>query len=307
MGNIGKTMLDWDDLRYFSALAEHKSVRGAAPALGVNPSTVTRRLEQLESNLGVRFFIRTAQGLKITREGTLVAERVRALADDVRELEVELGGLDQRLAGRVRCAVPDALAADFVITELGAFAARYPDIEVELVPGYQELDLSRGEVDIAIRGTETPPQDMIGRPLGRVALAAYGSHGFLASQGTAGAPPWIEWAARGEVMDLYARLRAQHFPTARVILRCDQILMHHAAVRADMGLAILPCFLAEGDERLQRVDDMPVLEGPMLWLLTHPDLRTAARVQVLMEFLRESFLKHEKGMLGLDLMSAEQT
>ena len=296
-------MLPWHDLRYFSALAEHRSVRGAAPVLGVNPSTVTRRLEQLESALGIRLFRRTVQGLEMTDEGALVAARVQALAQDVRALETELGGLDQRLSGRVRCAVPDVLAIDVVMAELARHTQRYPDIEVELVPGYQDLDLARGEVDIAIRATERPPEDMVGRPLGRVAVAVYASRHVLETLGDAGYIPWIEWGASGEVMSLYEALRKRHFPDARVVLRCDQVLMHHAAVRADLGLAILPCFLAERDDALARVPEMAVQQGPMLWLLTHPDLRSAARVQVTMEFLREVFLQHEKELLGIELMA----
>lgn len=286
--------MDWDDYRFMESIAREASVRGAAQALGVNASTVTRRLEGLERRLGVLLFTRSQKGLQITDEGVEVVERLQQIGDQLRDIEVSLRGRDQRLEGRIRLAIPDVLAVHFLLDELSEFTSTYPGIDLELMPGYQNLDLARRETDIAIRATETPPESMVGRPLARVALAAYGSRRYVENIGVIGdgrGAAWVDWAAPGEVMKLYGQLRQLHFPAAHVHVRCDQVLMQHAALRANMGLGILPCLLGDADELLCRLPQMPVHEGPMMWLLTHPDLRNTRRIQVFMAFVRDLFAR----------------
>jgi DNA-binding transcriptional LysR family regulator len=293
--------VNWDDFRYFSAIARTGSVRGAAEQLGVNASTVTRRLDGLEQRLGVMLFTRSQQGLKITTEGAEVVQKVDAVGEQLRDIQTTLRGRDQRLEGRIRVAVPDVLAVNFLLADLAPFTERYPGIELELMPGYQNLDISAGETDIAIRATDSPPEDMVGRPLNKLALAAYGSKQFVADhqvlvelEGQA----WIDWATEGEVMTLYAGLREQYFPGVHVHIRCDQVFMQHACIRANMGLGILPCYVGDNDDALLRLPHMPAQAGPTIWLLTHPDLRGAKRVQVFMEFVREVFTRRENELIG---------
>ncbi len=285
-------MADWDDYRYFAAVARHGSVRGAAERLGVNASTVTRRLDALEARLGVMLFTRSQRGLQITPEGAQVTGRIDVVGDALDDIEAELKGRDQRLEGRIRLAVPDVLAVHFLLEELAPFLEAYPGIDLELVPGYQNLDLSRADADIAIRATAHPPEDMVGRPLGRVALAAYGSKRYVAQHQVlmelSGAA-WIDWAQGGEIMQLYAEMRERFFPDVRVQLCCDQVMMQHAALRAHMGLGILPCMLGDSDDTLLRLPHMPAQVGPDLWLLMHPDLRGVRRVQVFSAFVVEIF------------------
>jgi DNA-binding transcriptional LysR family regulator len=302
--------LDWDDFRYFSAVAHSGSVRGAATELGVNPSTVTRRLDALERHLGVLLFARTAHGLQITAEGSGVIGEVDAVADRLGAIESVLIGTDQRLAGCIRIAVPDVFAVRFLLADLAPFIAQYPEIDLQIIPAFQNLTLVPGQIDVAIYATDNPPQDMVGRPLNHIALAAYGSSVVLDGLGGVSATladtgelaaAWVDWAAKGEVMAMYADLRERYFPNVHVQLRCDQVLMQHACLRAHMGVGILPCYLGDADATLLRLEHMPVQQGPTLWLLTHPDLRRTRRVQLLMEYVREVFVRREnelKGVIG---------
>jgi len=290
----------WDDFRYFAALARTGSVRGAADTLGVNPSTVTRRLDALETSLGVLLFTRSPKGLQITPEGARVVERVDQVGLQLRDIESELKGLDQRLEGRIRVAVPDVLAVNFLLADLAPFSEQYPGIDLQILPGYQNLDLRTGQTDVAIRATESPPEDMVGRPLGRIALAAYGSRKYIAEHQVlvdAANASWIDWARQGEVMTLYREQQARYFPDVRVHVCCDQIFMQHACIRAHMGLGILPCLVGEQDETLMRLPHMPVHTGPTLWLLTHPDLRSARRILTFMEFIRDVFAQRRHELL----------
>lgn len=274
---------DWDDFRVFATVARAGSVRGAAERLGVNPSTVTRRLDALEARLGVMLVTRSQRGLQVTPEGARVIERIEAVSSAIEDIDAELKGRDQRLAGRIRLALPDALTSRFLLPELSPFLEEYPEIELELLLGHQHMDLSRAAVDVAIRATENPPENMIGRPLGRIALAAYGGKAYVARHQALADPAgsaWVDWASDGEVMRLYARLREEFFPGVRVQLRCDQIMMQYRAIASDMGLGLLPCVLGDGDEALLRLPQMPPQPGPGLWLLMHPDLRGVRRVQV---------------------------
>lgn len=301
--------MDWNDYHYFSTIAHAGSVRGAAKNLNVNPSTVTRRLEALESHLGVLLFARTAQGLRMTPEAAAVLSRVDTVAGQIDEVETILFGTDQRLAGRIRIAVPDVLAVNFLLADLAPFMEEYSDIDLEFVPSYEGLTLSPGQIDVAIRATENPPQDMVGRPLTQIALAAYASHDYLASHpgvdtGTGSIPTaWVDWAIEGETKSLYEQLQARYFPAAHIHIRCNQIMMQYSCMQASMGVGILPCFLAEADPKLVRLKQMPVQGGPTMWLLTHPALRKARRVQVFMQCLREVFAQRKDELAGIGLES----
>jgi len=99
-------------------------------------------------------------------------------------------------------------------------------------------------------------------------------------------------------MALYEGKRREHFPGVRLRVRCDQIFMQHACISAHMGLGILPCFIGERDESLMRLPHLPVFASPMLWLLTHPDLRGSRRIHVFMEFVREVFVRREPDLIG---------
>ena len=289
--------LDWDDYRFFSAVAMNGSVRGAANQLKVNPSTVMRRLDQLESRLGVNLFTRTPQGLHITTEGVEVAQQVDEVARRLRVLESSLQGRDQSLAGSIRVAVPDVIAARFLLQDLAPFLDMYPDIDLEFLPNYVTPDMSRREVDVLISATNAPPEAMVGRQLTGLALAAYASQDYLDTPRPI--HRWVDWVSETEVMQHIKKLRETYFPNARVHLSCDQVEMQRAAIAAGAGVGILPCFVGEAESALVRLEAMPVSPGPGLWLLTHPDLRSTRRVQFFLEYVRELFANRQAELEGV--------
>ena len=307
--------MDWDDYRYFSAIVERGSVRGAAQQLGVNASTVTRRLEQLEETLGVSLFIRSNKGLAITTEGVEVAQRTEAIASQFRVMEAAVKGRDQRVAGRIRVVIPDILANRLLLPDLSVFTELYPDIDLALLPGYQALDPTRvvatDRADIVVRATDTPPETMIGRRIGPVALAAYASRNFLSQQGNSSdgslsldGLPWVDWVGEGEVAQRYRKLRDRYFPQVKVAIRCDQIEMQRAALLSDIGMGILPCFVGNADARLERLQQMPIVSAPDLWILTHPASRSVRRIQLFLAFLRDTLISHAEiladGIVSVD-------
>jgi DNA-binding transcriptional LysR family regulator len=298
--------MNWDEYRYFAAVAGAGSVRGAASELHVNPSTVTRRLDALESRLGIMLFIRTGTGLRITPEGAEFARRIDAVGAQLQIIDAQMQGRDQRLEGKIRLALPDVLAVSFVLADLAEFCHQYPDIELEILPVHQNLDITDVDVDVAILATEYPPESMVGRPLYQVALAAFASHKYVTEndiQDDRQDLAWVDWAGRGEVMSFYASLREAYFPQARVRIRCDQVFMQQTCVRAHMGVGLLPCYLSAdtahwpADEQLVQLPQMPVQKSPTLWLLTYPELRSARRVQLLVGFIRDLFTARQSALL----------
>lgn len=302
-GKLGCNNVDWDDYRYFAAIAQHGSVRGAAQGLGVNASTVTRRLEQLETTLGVSLFKRSNRGLAITTEGVEVAQLTEQIAAKFRAMEAAIQGRDQRVAGRIRVVVPDALATRLLLPELSVFTESYPDIDLQLMPGYQAQDpgalVASDVADIVIRATDHPPEAMIGRRIARVALAAFASHEFIARYDEGRIPatsPWVDWTGSGEIARRYQELRATHFPDVKVAIRCDQIEMQRAALQSSIGIGLLPCFVGNADSRLVRLKQMPIVAGPTLWVLTHPASRSVRRIQLCLAFLRDTLAGHAQAL-----------
>ena len=152
--------MNWDDIKILLALSRKGSARAAAGALGVSKSTITRRLDELEHELQVRLFDRTPEGYRMTAN----AEQLLPTAEHVEELilaaERNFSGRDQTLEGAIRLTTPDVAGMGFLVKRLAEFAEQYPEIELELIPGTEALDLTRREADIALR---VMPAGKIGR------------------------------------------------------------------------------------------------------------------------------------------------
>jgi len=272
------------DLRTLLAIAREGSLAGAARRLRVNHSTVFRRLGAIEARLGTRLFERqdgsyvtTAAGEDLLR----TAERVEA---EVEALERRLSGQDLRLTGSLRLTAPDDISEVLVMPLLAEFRHSYPDITVELVVDNRMLNLTRREADIAIRPTRQPPETLAGRRIAGLASAVYAAAGTAAD----GADQrWIAWEEGGGPL-LVARWLADHVDRHAIAYRSNSMLNQASGARAGLGLAVLPCFLGDGDPRLQRISGpLPELETE-LWLLTHPDLQRTARIRALLDLLYEA-------------------
>jgi DNA-binding transcriptional LysR family regulator len=289
--------IDWDDLRVFSAIVRGTSVRAAAKDLGIHHSTVARRLENLEHRLGVHLFTRTPLGLRITDEGRDVLGRTERVQSEIDSLERGLHGQDQRLEGLIRLTMLDAMAVGFLMDDLARFTALYPRVDLELVATYAALDLGRREADMAIRVTASPPEFLVGKNLGSFALAVYASPSWLAEHDPLGHPEDCGWigGAQGPPDDAW---REAMFRGIQTRLQCQSVLLRIAAVRAGIGIALLPCVLCDRDPSLARVPGVPTVVGDPIWVLTHPDLRGTARIRVLMNFLAESFELHRPQLSG---------
>ncbi|MBT8079274.1 MAG: LysR family transcriptional regulator [Gammaproteobacteria bacterium] len=284
---------NWDDLRFFLAIARHGSLAGAARELQVNHSTVFRRLNALENAYGVRLFERLPTGYVLTEGGEDLLERAARVGELMDDLNRRLVGRDYRLSGTIRLTTTDTLAESFLHLHLKRFHDLHPDIVLEVVTDNLFFDLSRREADVALRPADNPPEHLLGRELATVAWGVYGSIDYLAERR---APRRKQDLAQHAIIsgdDSLAGVPAirwlkSQVPESAVIYRSSSFGVQFAAAKAGCGLAVLPCILADPSPELTRV------LGPIrdlasgLWLLTHTDLRDTVRIRAFMEFMTEA-------------------
>jgi len=286
-------MFDWDDLRFFLAIARGGSLAAAARRLGVTHSTVFRRLNGFEASLGVRLFERRRDGYMTTPEGAEMLARAGRIEEEILGLDRRLGGRDLRLAGSVRLTAPDTVALGLLPPHLARFREAYPDIALEIAVSNLMFSISRREADVAIRPTTRLVGDMVGRKVAGVAFAVYGAEGYLAARGAPAGPqdlPSHDLVGPDESLagiGASAWLR-RHAGRADYVCRCDSLLAQVRAVAAGMGLGVLPCFLGDREPGLRRVLPPDPAMGSELWLFTHEDLRRTARIRAFLDFMAEA-------------------
>jgi DNA-binding transcriptional LysR family regulator len=276
--------MNWDDLRFFLAAARSKTLSGAARQLGVNQTTVTRRLEALEGELGVRLFDRTPGGIVATQAGAEILRIAEQLEENVATLERQVLRLDARLTGELRVTTLD-MTAFYEADLFDGFARRYPGIELELSVGYFLRNLTRREADVAIRWTNTPPEHLVGHRVARAEYALYGAISLL-ERVPAEVPladyPWLGWDVASDARATAAWMR-HNVPEANVVCRFDMALAMHAAVKTGMGVSFMPCAYGDADPSLRRLRPVEPGFSIDIWVLTHPDLRGSARVRAFLE------------------------
>jgi len=275
--------LDWNDLNLVLAVCRSGTLSGAARALGVNHSTVFRRINAIEKSLGVRLFDRQPDGYAMTEAGEVVARTARRIADEVDTLDRQLLGRDLRLEGLLRVTSPQGIALKILNERLSAFCVRHPGIQMDLVITSDALKLSRREADIAVRVTRQPPDNLIGRRICKFRFAMYASRKYLRQHGD---EPLEEhqWILTDDGFDQLppALWKRKAHGAARVVFASNSTIATIDAAKRGLGVAPLPCFIGDGEAGLSRLGDPPEELTRDLWVLTHPDLRNTARVKALM-------------------------
>jgi DNA-binding transcriptional LysR family regulator len=283
---------DWDDLRFFLAVARAGSVSGAARSLDVNHATVSRRIRTLERRVGVRLFERSPDGWSPTEAGVEMQDAALRVEGEIQAIARQVTGRDEALTGPLRVAISD-VATRTLMPTFRAFTEQHPEIELELVVSNGLSDLARREADVALRTSVGPPaESLVGRRLGQVASSVYASLELLELHDQAAdlaVYPWIGFAASMGGGPAASWL-AENLPDARVAMRVEAMLVAHNAVRAGVGVATLPCVLGDDDPELRRVVPDLLVPAGEIWVLTHRDLRATARVRAFVEFVRESIL-----------------
>jgi DNA-binding transcriptional LysR family regulator len=282
-------MADWSDLRFFLELSRSGTLAAAGRKLGVDNTTVGRRLAALERDLGAKLFARTPDGTALTPAGEAIRAAAEQMEQAVLRGEQQAQGADRKLSGLVRVATTEMLGEVVVLPALRALHARHPQIRVELVTGTGRLDLARREADVALRYIRPESGDLAVRRAAAMAYAPYASKEYLAAQGR----PRPGSGLAGHDIVAYdignrtyrkgGQLAGESLTDARFVLRTNSVLMVLQAVRLGLGIGPLPCFLAEAHPDLERVLPAATPELDDLWLVVHHDVQQTGRVRAVIE------------------------
>jgi DNA-binding transcriptional LysR family regulator len=306
-------MPDWNDLRHVLA-GRAGSLARAAEDLAVNASTVFRRLNALEQQLGVKLFERLPGGDLPTEAGERLLAAAERIEAETIALERELAGRDTRLSGHLRVTASETLAFRVLTDEIARFRARHPGILVELGVDNRQLDLARREADVALRATRPARGDLFGRKLADIAWALYGRVDCLDRSGAPRTPAAlaghavIGWQIGGVPVKAAGWVAAS-VPDSAVVYRTSSLINQMVAARAGLGLAVLPCYLAEPEPALRRALPLPELTSE-LWMITHKGLKGTARVRAFMDLVGDGIRRRlaralQDQEVGADRLSAD--
>lgn len=288
------TGLDWNDLRYFLAVSSAGTLVGAARELGVEHTTVSRRLAALERALETRLFIRGPEGLTLTAAGVDLlapAEEMQRNADAIERL---VAGQDQKIEGQVRLTIPEAMNT-YALQALAGLRERHPGLLVEVLSDNRDLDIRRGEADLAIRIRDIADPDLIGRRIGSSTWALYAAPAYIERKGSISSADQL----RGHDLIQYdaslARIPgavwlAAHAHEANVVVRGNSVAAVSDAATIGFGIAALPCFLGDHNPALRRFYPERIGAADIM-LVVHPDLARVARVRATMDFIVELFVR----------------
>lgn len=291
-------MEDWNEFRLVLAVARAGSLTTAAGQLGIDHSTVFRRLNGLEQRLAVRVFERLPGGIyQLTSAGERMAAAAERMEDEALALARDIAGADGRLSGRLRVTSSETLAYSRLTKHLAEFRAVHPGIVVELAIENRVLSLSRREADVALRPIRPKEGDLWGRKLAGVAWTFFASPAYLDAPGgpireTSALGPhaligWEETAGGIMAADWLDR----NVSAERFVYRTNSLVNQAVAARAGIGLALLPCYLGDGEPGLVRALAEPIEElAGELWIVTHSDLKGTARVRAFFDVVGEGLV-----------------
>jgi len=283
--------MDWNALKLFLAIADNGTLTGAAKDLDVNHSTVFRRLNTFEDEIGGRLFERLSHGYELTSIGEELLITAKKISGSFDELERQIIGKDIQPKGTVKITAPNNIAYRYLPRYLTQFNESYPDIRIELLISNLELNMTNRQADIAVRATPTPPEHLVGRKVRTLKWSVYGSKAYKKKRGF---PENIEQlkthnliGATGAPRHLPAYVWLEKNHPKNISVRCDELIAMAAFAEAGQGLAFLP----DDQQRPEIIKLFTFKPGESsdLWLLTHPDLRHVERIKLVMQHLAKSF------------------
>lgn len=299
MGELFKN-LGWDDFRLVKAVSDARSLPKAANLLGINHSTVFRRLGQIEDSLGITLFDRHRTGYVLTPAGEEMVTLAERLSDDITRFTRKLAGREVTPAGELRVTTNDSLLIYLLTPLFAGFRDQCPDVRLDIVISNEALNLSKRDADVAIRATDTPPENLVGRRVARIAWALYGRTSEFPDPSAFDKATMFErnWVSLGDNLGSLQAVKfvRENVRPEKIAYKISSVVGVAEAVEQGLGIGHLPCFIADTRPGLIRLAGPEPDYAADLWLLTHPDLRQSARVRLFMDFLATG-ISHRRGLL----------
>lgn len=303
-------MFDWNDIRLFLAVARAGSTRAAAQELGLNQTTVARRMEVLEHGLKLRLFERTPRGHRLTDQGRTIAEAAEPMREAAEAIRRKAQAVGRALSGTIRITASEVVFNAFVTGLVAEFRRKHPEVQIESDSSEHFLDLAGGEADIAFRGTLKPTDErLVGQKLCDVAWSVYCSRAYADAHGM---PRRIEEVRDHDVIAFVGPVGKRpgdlwfmsYADPARVVGSSNTVLNMISHLRAGLGVGCLPCFHGDLERDLLRCFPPSPEMQTAIWLLAAPDRRRIPQVDAFVRLAVERFhalkgpLRGEGGSLG---------
>jgi DNA-binding transcriptional LysR family regulator len=282
--------LGWDDYLYFYKVASLGNLKAAAEDLGVNYSSVFRRINGLEERLSVRLFERLKSGYKLTKAGEDILDRVQQVDEQMNAIQRLIQGKDVHLSGYLKISTTDTIGYYWLPPYIARFKALYPDIIIDLDIKTRYTNLSKREADIVLPAVNTQPDYMVGKKLAPIHIRLYGTntyferygrptstidfhkHHFLIPNESLAGLPANKWLRK-------------YVHDENIVACCDKLTGLYQLARQGLGLTILPHYIGDSDSSMVELMDLPPECSHHVWILTHPDVRFTARIKAFMQFM----------------------
>lgn len=283
--------MQWDDLRFFLAVERSGTLNAAASRLGVDATTVGRRIDRLSAALNATLFDTGPQGHRLTDAGEKLLHHAEEVERSILAASGDLTGERSRLAGTVRISLSEGFASSVVAPHLPAFHAAHPGILLELATTHGFLNPSKREADLAVMLGRPASGSLIVQKLTDYRLGLFASREYIARSGPMKnlsdlrqrtligyIPDFVFWEA--------LRYLDEVDPGLQPHITSSSIAMQHAMTRAGLGVCVLPHFIAAHDDALVQIMADEVAITRSFWMVVHADLRRVARVAAVMDWLR---------------------
>ncbi|WP_170333351.1 LysR family transcriptional regulator [Ruegeria arenilitoris] len=280
--------LNWDDLKYFLAVARTGTLRGGADSIQVNHTTLTRRLSVMEERVGSRLFDRTRSGLALTQLGEDLLPHAERVEAEMTAASRVIVGRDAQPSGTVYVTLPHGLAMTSLMDDFTAFADLYPDIILNMNFTNDVRDLMRREADVSLRVADEVTDDVVGRKLVQMSQAAYCTREYaerICDNGGEGLH-LIGWH-EPEQATTAKWVKDSYYPKATLKHRVSELVPLITLAASGLGMAYLACNLGDRHPDLIRAPFQKPMPYRNIWLLLHRDLRNTARVRLFVDFLAE--------------------
>ncbi len=281
--------MNWDEVRFFHAVAKAGSLTQAARVLRVSQPTVGRRIKDLENDLGARLFNRLNQGYELTDLGHAIYDKAEQMAGAARCISDRIAAAGDQVGGHVRLTAPEGLGAHWLVPRLRNIKRQHPELDIQLMLSIEMLNLSAGDADLALRMGDPTDENLIGKKVASVPFHLYGSRSYFAKYPIPQHPEElskhliIRGTGRLENVD-QNRVLQDLTNDAETAVACDSLMAQVNAAEAGMGIVPLPPYLVGEGSDLMRIEEAVFEVRVPVWLLTRQDLRNCPRVVTIKKF-----------------------
>ena len=295
--------MDWRALQNVVTVAETGSLSAAARRLNISQPTVGRRIEQLEQQLGAVLFNRTAQGLSLTKVGESILNHAKQMEEEALAIERAATGANQQLQGNVRVSLIEDLGIQWLPQKLSKFHVQFPHLSIEVNINNRNVDLLRREADIAVRLARPEQPDLICRKVGMLFFGLYASQSYLDEHGVPEQRADLKnhyHVGFDEQMQRYSLIKKLEtlFNQDNIRHRSNSHMEIVEATRAGLGCGVLCCLTADPHSDLHRVLIEEFNYGREIWLVTHAEINSSARIRTVFDFLVKALEEDADRLIG---------